>query len=355
MAIIVLGVMVTLLVVRDVWQTVLHPDAEGMVAALTRRAMWRLATGAGIRLRFRRRRILALAGPGIVVLTFVAWMGLLTLGLTLVFWPMGDQFASDPALGSLTFLDTFYYVGGTVTVLGFGDITPISGLGKLLTISAAALGFTMFTAMASYLIEVVNGLSARDRFTLAIHDETRGRTGDVALAEFLAYEGADETRKRCRVWAAHLRGVDEMVHRYPLVALTYRSRRAEYDPEPALRRCAEAAAAALVAVRFEPALRSAADELATAMARLERTIAENYLADEVVRRLSDAEPEERDLNTVDEIHRLLAERLGPHAASVATDGHAGEAVFRARVFLSSLRDWSRADVSGYEWGAGSNA
>lgn len=342
----VAGLLLTLLVVREVWLTVLHADAEGAFATVIRRGVWRLATVVGSQHPMPRRRVLALAGPAIIVLTFVAWIGVLILGVTLVVWPMLHHYSTDSALGTLTFLDAFYYAGGTVTVLGYGDISPLSAQGQVLTVAASAVGFTMFTAMASYLIEVVNGLSIRNRFTLAVHDEIRHTDGTNALAGVLADEGTAEARQRCRIWADHLRTVDELVHRYPLVAFTYRSHRTEYDPEPALRHIAEAAVAALVAVRFEPGLRTTAGELITALTRLQCTIAASYLSDEITRQLADGTPDERDHRAVAQVADMIAGRLGRSAGSEpGNHDDAAMAMYRARVFLRGLERWTRGHVA----------
>ncbi|HEX6233762.1 MAG TPA: potassium channel family protein [Jiangellaceae bacterium] len=161
-ALAVAGLLLVGLALWDVWSTVLHPDAEGVLARGIRRTMWRLATGCGVRLPSWRRHLLSLAGPAIIALTFIAWISLVILGLTLIAYPMRDSYVAVGTTGELTLLDVLYYVGGTVTVLGYGDIVPVSGTGQLLALAASVTGFTMFTGMASYLIEVVTGMTTRN-------------------------------------------------------------------------------------------------------------------------------------------------------------------------------------------------
>jgi hypothetical protein len=349
-ALTVVGLLLVALAVRDIWASVLHPDAEGVFAKGIRRGTWRLATASGARLPRWRRHLLALAGPAIIALTFIAWILLVILGLTLVVYPMRDQYVAVPDTGELTFLDTLYYVGGTVTVLGYGDIFPVSGTGQMLALVSSALGFTMFTGMASYLIEVVTGMTTRNRFALAIHDGVRGSSGAVMLADCLAEDGAGAARNRCQEWAGHLRSVDELVHRYPLVAFTYRSRRHEYDPEPALRHAAEATVAALVAARSTPGLRGAARELASALTRLQTTIAENYLSSDLARRLSGTAPDDRDRQSVARVGLLVAERAGDLSGEQPeVDEHAANVVHRSRILLDGLKQWTRGDIDDHEW------
>jgi hypothetical protein len=129
-------------------------------------------------------------------------------------------------------------------------------------------------------------LPSWNRFALAIHDGARGSSGTVMIAAGLAEAGVGAVRQRCHDWAGHLRSVDELVHRYPLVAFTYRSHRHEYDPEPALRHAAEATVAALVAARWTSGLR------------------------------------------------------GEYAAVV---------VHRSRILLDGLQQWTRGDIDNHEW------
>jgi hypothetical protein len=210
----------------------------------------------------------------------------------------------------------------------------------------------MFTGMASYLIEVVTGMTTRNRFALAIHDGARGSSGAVVIAAGLAEDGVDAVRQRCHDWAGHLRSVDELVHRYPLVAFTYRSHRHEYDPEPALRHAAEATVAALVAARWTPGLRGAARELASALARLQTTIAENYLSTDLARRLSEAAPDDRDRQSVTRVAQLVSERTGDRAGDQQdSDQYAAVVVHRSRILLDGLQQWTRGDIDNHEWEA----
>jgi hypothetical protein len=121
----ILGLVLVVLVACDAAVTVLHPDAEGLLATSIRRVLWRMTALLSTRLPRFDRHVLGLAGPVIVVLTFVSWIVLITLGVAVVVWPMlGEAFEVRGALGSPTFLDAFYFAAGTVSVLGYGDITP---------------------------------------------------------------------------------------------------------------------------------------------------------------------------------------------------------------------------------------
>ncbi|SFB59048.1 Ion channel [Amycolatopsis marina] len=345
----ILGFGLIVLVAWDAAATVLHPDREGLLATAIRRTVWAVTTLLSARLSRLGTYVLGLAGPVIVACTFLGWILLATVGLAVAAWPiLGTEFAIQTDLGAPTFVDALYFAAGTTTVLGYGDVTPLSTQAELLSVFGAGVGFTMFTGMATYVLEVVSGVATRNRFTLAVHDDARACGGVTMLTDCLGEAGVDETRERCRSWAEHVRAVDEMVHRYPLVGFTYRSRRPEYDPEPALRHVAEATVTALVATGYAPGLRTAAEALCSALIRLQSTIAETYLGAAVTSALADPEPTDRDRAAVAAVDRVLSGALGL-AVPPAEHQQATETVCRTRIFLEGLHRWSRSDVPLHEW------
>ncbi|PDP88637.1 hypothetical protein CQJ94_05340 [Glycomyces fuscus] len=354
----ILGLLLAVLVVCDAAVTVLHPDSEGLVAAGVRKAVWRAAVLASARLPRTGGWLVSLAGPLILVVTFLLWIALLTLGLALAVWPMmlREEFSAQPGLAPLGFLDALYFAGGTVPVLGYGDVTPLSTPAQLVSLFGAAVGFALFTGMATYAIQVTSGVSKRNQFTLSVHDEARGRGGVTVFAQYLAREGADEARTHCRSWTESLREVAETVHRYPLVAFTYRSRHDEYDPEPALHHVAEATVAALVASGHDPSLRASAETLRLALERLQRTIATTYLGADLARRLEDPRPTEHDRQAVHTVERLLRSGLPDLGSATGSDPGPGEmhrtaaeTVYRCRIFLGDLHEWARTETRPHEW------
>lgn len=348
----VVGIVLAVLVVCDVVVTVLHPDAEGVIAMLVRRTLWRPSVWLSTHLPFPSQSLLSLTGPLILVTTFLIWLTSLTLALSLAVWPLlPGEFQIEADLHPLTFVDALYFIAGTVTVLGYGELTPVSTGGQLISVAGAAVGFTLFTSIATYAIEVVGGVAARNRFSLAVHDDIQGRDGVTAVIDSLAHTGASETRAQWRRWAEHLREVDEMVHRYPLVAFTYRSKRKEYDPETALRHMAEGAVAALVAGRRDPSLLASARTLAEALSRLQGTVAGTYLARGTRYRLSHPRPTEKDSRAVERVERMLSRHLGE-------PGHRGgcpeaeQMVYRCRAFLEGLHRWSHTPPPAMRWDTG---
>ncbi|MFV2012835.1 MULTISPECIES: potassium channel family protein [unclassified Micromonospora] len=359
-------------VVVDVWLTILHPDAEGPVAGAVRRSVWRLSSFAANRRRRPERTLLVWAGPLLVTGTFLAWIVPLVFGVALLVWPHLDGYHRVAGYGPTGFADALYFSAGTLTVLGYGDLTPDTPAQKLLAVCVAALGFALFAALATYLIELITGLTVRNRFALAVHDQVGGSDGVGLTVRSLTAEGVDATRQRCADWAADLRAIDDTVRRYPLVALTYRPRRPDYDLEPALEHVIEATVAALLIARCATwrGLGPRAEELAYALLRIQDTIARRYLDDTVLdANHADADAEQgaaarasAPFDDADQMLRRLQSRLAAELGArydqpASRDGLVGVVLARSVPFLAGLRGWSAPlvtlrDVDRSETGVG---
>ncbi|MEE4295298.1 MAG: potassium channel family protein [Wenzhouxiangella sp.] len=94
----------------------------------------------GLRFAFRDRRV-----QGLIGFTFTI-IGLATLFYSLVEgWP---------------YLDALYFAVMTIATVGYGDLVPVTNLGRLFTIAYVLVGLGIFIAAASALAEAI--LSQRE-------------------------------------------------------------------------------------------------------------------------------------------------------------------------------------------------
>lgn len=339
------GAVLALGVLTDIFFTTLHPDVEGKLAEAVQRTCWKTAVALGNRLTGIRRQLLAFAGPFMVGLTFVTWVLLFIVGVALIVWPNLGLFRSEPEFDVLTFFDALYYAGVTVSVLGYGDISPTDPRMQTVAWVASAAGFGMLTAIVAYILELVSSVDERNRLALQVHDETGGTERGVQLVLRHATAGTDELYGRYTEWAGLTRQVQDKLHRYALTSLFYRSRDPAYDPEATLRVLGEAVAAGylLTADPTYEGLRPGVEQLDLATSRLMGTIAAQYLGTDVMSQMEDPQVSAGDRRWVQEMATVMAETFGSRWDGGALDPSALAIAARLRHFLTALADltvWS---------------
>ncbi len=331
------GVALAAVVSLDVFFTVIHPDIEGAIARVVQRSVWEGFALVARRWEARRRGVLAMAGPAIIAATFFVWVALFILAFALLFYSGLEWYRAESELQPLTFLDALYYAGTTVTVLGYGDITPIHGAYKLLAAVAAGAGFALLTGAVAYLIEVTSSIDERYRFALRVHDEAEGSGQGVGLV-LAGIEAGDVAylRDRLEQLATDVRLVQDKAHRYALVALYYRSRDPAYDFEPAVRVASEAAVAGHLLAE-DPGwagIAPAVGHLAGGLTRLMETTAEQYLGGDIAAQLREARAGGDDRRLIEGIADQLRQ-AGPTVPSEPTSA-ALRLATRSRIFLQGM-------------------
>lgn len=352
---VVAGALLMVLALVDLFLTVLHPDIDGPVAGAVQGGLWRLLV-AGNRRRKQRRRLMALAGPLMMVVTFAVWVLTFTVGFALVIWPfLGDAYDNQQAIPPPGFLDALYYSGTTVSTLGYGDITPSTRPLRLLAVVASLSGFSMLTGIVAYLLEVLGSLHSRVRLALRVGEDTDGRhDGAEVLADWLADEELGDVRQRLEKWGDLLRDAQDEMHRFPLVSVCYRSRDPHQDPEPAVRSVAQIVIAGLLLAdddRYRR-LRTSVRGLDRAVTRFMVVVARQYLSKDLTAALAEPQPTDADRDHVDDVGRRLHETLGAgHDSGPEVRASAMELACRTRTFLDGfhrLTGWQAADPSSAE-------
>ncbi len=155
----VLGVLLVLVALRDVFDTLFHPHGQGVVSAKLMRAVWQVTR----RLARGNHRLLSYAGPLAFITVISAWGALVVLGFALIIWPhLPDSFAVgaglDPARQG-SFVDAVYLSMVDLTSLGFGDIVPTTDLLRLLAPLETLIGLGLLTASISWILLLYRVLS----------------------------------------------------------------------------------------------------------------------------------------------------------------------------------------------------
>ncbi|WKX68995.1 potassium channel family protein [Streptomyces sp. XD-27] len=145
---------------RDLFHTLWHPTRHGGLSRLVMTALWKLSQ----HLR-ARRRVVGLVGPLAMVTVVGMWATTIILGWAIVYWPhmpeaFGFTAGSRPSQRS-DLLDALYLSLSTVATLGLGDVVPTEGWLRVAAPLEALVGFALFTATVSWVLEIYPALTRR--------------------------------------------------------------------------------------------------------------------------------------------------------------------------------------------------
>ncbi len=334
----VFGAGLVLLSLIEIWMTIYHKDLDGPVTHRLQRLIWKIMHAISLHWRHARRTILSFAGPVIVLATFALWVILFIVGFTFIVWPNLDDYRTEDELGELGFVDALYYVGVTGTVLGYGDITPLTPGMKIITFMISGYGFLILTGGIAYLVSVVNGASARNDLALHVRGATE-RTGDGVLMvqRMVQLQDPSDVRARLAGLASSLRNIQERLHQFPILDLFYRSRQASHDPEPMLYAIAHGALAARLVSIHERRLRPEAEELTEAATDTMLLLSLQHMSRKDHADMEDPWITDQDHRTLEQTVARLDERLQrKHDPDDDDEKRLLELIARIRIFATGL-------------------
>ncbi|MEU8677758.1 potassium channel family protein [Streptomyces sp. NPDC048560] len=174
------GAVLVLFILRDVFHTLWHPTRHGGLSRLVMMSMWRLSARFGA-----RWRPAGLAGPLGMVIVFAAWALTVALGWALIYWPhMPESFSYATGLVPSEHagpVDALYISLVTLATLGLGDIAPTSGWLRVLAPMEALAGFVLLSAIVAWILGVYPALARRRALALRLSHVRRSRATSQAL------------------------------------------------------------------------------------------------------------------------------------------------------------------------------
>ncbi len=176
----VIGMLLVLTVVRNVFHTLFHPLSQGGIAPPVMKLVWRL-----LRVFRRDRRIATFTGPLGIALVIVSWGTLAVLGWAMLYFtalPDGVAYGSELNPGERgAVLDSLYLSLVTIATLGFGDIVPTSPWLRIMIPLEALFGFMLFTAAVSWVLQIYPALHRRRVLALHLTNLTAARKAQPDL------------------------------------------------------------------------------------------------------------------------------------------------------------------------------
>jgi hypothetical protein len=205
------GIVTILGVLLDAFETVVLPRRVTRFFRLTAwfyRRTWlpwtRLARC--IRSRSRQEAFLGYFGPLSLIFLLAFWALGLIFGFALLQYGVGAhvQLSNEP----ITFGTLIYHSGETFFTLGYGDITPTSGVARGLAVLEAGMGFAFLGIVIGYLPTIYSSFSRRE-IEISLLDARAG--SPPSAAELLARFGKcpqqaalDRILKDWERWAAEV-------------------------------------------------------------------------------------------------------------------------------------------------------
>lgn len=188
----VAGLALLFAVLWDSFETIILPRRVTREFRITRtyyRYAWKLWAVVARRLRASRFRqaYLSYFGPLSLLLLFAVWVAGLILSFGLLHWAAGSAVNTQGSPPS--FASDIYLSGTTFFTLGIGDVTPRSGLARLITVVESGTGFGILAIVISYLPVIYGAFSERE-VNISLLDARAG--SPPAAAELLRRHAAPE-------------------------------------------------------------------------------------------------------------------------------------------------------------------
>jgi len=230
-AVAVAGGLFIVLVLWDIFETIVLPRSFGPGIRLTRLYykstwwLWSRVLGRLPRESALRDVALSVFGPYSLLALITCWSVLLISGFALLLWGAGAPLAAYVGEPSGTIWEYLYLSGVTFFTLGYGDITPKAPLTRLLCVLEAGTGFAVLAVVIGYLPVMYQSFSEREGMVLRAYQRAGEPSSAAALlarhARARAVSGLTAFFEQIEGWCADLM---ESYRSYPMLAF-YRSQR----------------------------------------------------------------------------------------------------------------------------------
>ncbi|WP_066286713.1 potassium channel family protein [Arthrobacter sp. B6] len=174
----VAGAGLILLMLADVFHTLLYPHGSGPVGRTIMRGFWLVSKGL-------RGSGSTIAAPLAMAAVIGAWAGLAAIGWALLYLPhLPGGFVYGPGVPQRgDFAEALYISLVSLSTVGFGDVVPADPMLRLAVALQAVTGFGLLTATVSWILQTYPALSRRRALAhqLNLFREAAGPAGVSSL------------------------------------------------------------------------------------------------------------------------------------------------------------------------------
>src|SRR5260370_7867868 len=161
------GVILVFAIIQDSFESIVLPRRVSRRFRLSRwfyLVNWMLWSGGGRKMGTGNRGefYLSYYGPASLIFLLIAWALVLILAFALFQWGLNDPLNAPEK--HLTFGTYLYMSGTTFFTLGYGDVTPLTGLGRILADAEAGMGFGFLALIIGYVPIIYQAFSRREDY-----------------------------------------------------------------------------------------------------------------------------------------------------------------------------------------------
>jgi hypothetical protein len=296
----IFAVLLIIVTLQDSFESIILPRRVARRFRLSRLfyvGTWAIWSFIGRKMRTGNRRefYLSYYGPLSLILLLIIWAALLMFSYALLQW--GLNLPMNAPEKNVTFGTYLYMSGTTFITLGLGDVIPLAGVGRFLTVAEAGMGFGFLALIIGYVPIIYQAFSRRE-VNISLLDARAGSPASATemLRRHYRTERIDELIQFLREWERWCAELLESHLSYPVLTY-YRSQHERQSWLTALTTILDTCALLLVGfdgitvptVRFSFAIaRHAAVDLAQVYGTTPMNPKSNRLSPADFRRMRDA-------------------------------------------------------------------
>jgi hypothetical protein len=190
----VFGILVVVLVVWDVFETIVVPRPTPgwfRIGRYVIRASWRAIraiAGTGAERGPTRERLLGLFAPAATILLLAVWLSALIVGFGLILFSLRDELDPIPT----NFGTALYFAASSILTIGYGDIVANGTAARIVVVAAAASGLGVVALVVTFLFSLYASYQRREAPVVLLQAKAGSPLSAVVLLENLARLGLDD-------------------------------------------------------------------------------------------------------------------------------------------------------------------
>jgi hypothetical protein len=218
----VIGIVLIVAVLADAFKSIILPrrlTGRFRPSRLFYRTIWPTwkAIARSLPTGKRREQFLSVFGPLSILILFSFWAAGLIMGFS--FLDVAAAWAKPASGSAQDFLTNLYLSGTTFFTLGMGDVTPHTGMGRLLAVLESGMGFGFLAGIIGYLPVIYQAFSRREA-NIVLLDARAGSPPTAAelLRRHAGSQGPEALRELLHDWEKWAADLLESHISYPAVS-----------------------------------------------------------------------------------------------------------------------------------------